>query len=334
MTESSADHTNTTNTRVSKDKKIHPLVRFNYLPRLVGFLMFGAILTSIFFESRNAFIWLGIVFTSLLWPHLAYFIGTRHGDPRKAELFNYLIEAINGGIWIVSVSFSPWPSAAIIFSGVLNSLVIGGFKLLLKNLLGFGISLTLTGFLLGFHFEPDASLPTVFFSFLFILIYVVLASYSSFKSSQLLRESKKELRADLIQRQKVEKELLKANDELQRFAYVVSHDLKAPLRGMSSLVHFIEQDTEDIISESTSNNISLLRKRLKRLEKLIDGILKYSRAEKNTDDIEVLDVNNIIREVINDLDIPSTYEIKIETEFPQIKFNEVRLTEIYSNLIT
>lgn len=332
----------------SKSKSVHSLVRYNYLPRLIGFFVFGAVLASFFIENRNPFTWIGIISYSLLWPHIAYYIGAKGGKSKDLELVNFNIEAFLGGVWIVLVSFSPWPSFAIIIAGVLNSVVVGGFRLLARTLTVFGVGILFAGLIGGFRFEPQVGLLTIFCSFSFVLVYVVLASYSSFTSSKLLRESKKELKKaheklnakyeitqqDLIEREKVEKELLKANEELKKFAYVVSHDLKSPLRGMSSLVHFIEQEPEDVLSEDSKKHFNLLKERINRLYNLINGILEFNKIGDGSKEMQDLNLKDIFSQVTKNLLIPAAFRLNIQPDLPTIRFNEAHLVEIYSNLIS
>src|SRR3569833_277730 len=67
--------------------------------------------------------------------------------------------------------------------------------------------------------------------------------------------------------------LEKKNDELNQFAYVVSHDLKAPIRGISNVVQWIKEDLTDEISPNMTNYLDIIRERLKRMGDLIDGLL-------------------------------------------------------------
>ena len=78
--------------------------------------------------------------------------------------------------------------------------------------------------------------------------------------------------------------LEKSNAELDQFAYVASHDLKAPLRGIANLAEWIEDDLGDRMDDQAREHMSLLKGRVIRLENLISGILAYSRAGRDGGD--------------------------------------------------
>src|SRR5262249_46004715 len=72
--------------------------------------------------------------------------------------------------------------------------------------------------------------------------------------------------------------LERSNRDLEQFAYITSHDLKAPLRGISNLANFIEEDLAGSLTDGTREHLRLLRGRVSRLEQMIEGILHYSRS--------------------------------------------------------
>jgi light-regulated signal transduction histidine kinase (bacteriophytochrome) len=74
------------------------------------------------------------------------------------------------------------------------------------------------------------------------------------------------------------RDLERINAELDQFAYVVSHDLKAPLRAINNLSEWIEEDITDMLAQDNKDQFRLLRGRVHRMENLINGILSYSRA--------------------------------------------------------
>jgi signal transduction histidine kinase len=74
------------------------------------------------------------------------------------------------------------------------------------------------------------------------------------------------------------------NKELDEFAYIASHDLKAPLRAIENLSSCLEEDLEDKLTDRDRKYLGLLRNRVWRMDKLLDDLLEYSRVGRATDD--------------------------------------------------
>jgi len=123
-----------------------------------------------------------------------------------------------------------------------------------------------------------------------------------------------------------------SNRELDQFAYVASHDLKAPLRGIASLSAWIEEDLGERMTDETRQHLQLLRGRVIRLENLIGGILAYSRAARNGAERTLVDVRALVGEIWELLSPPSTARIEIG-ELPQIVASRTQLEQVLMNLI-
>jgi PAS domain S-box-containing protein len=126
--------------------------------------------------------------------------------------------------------------------------------------------------------------------------------------------------------------LERSNRDLDQFAYIASHDLKAPLRAIANLSEWIEEDVADQLSDESRQHMNLLRGRVHRMEALIDGILQYSRAGRVQQHIEAVNVSSLLSEVIELLDPPPEVAIVVES-MPTLQTERVPLQQVFMNLI-
>jgi signal transduction histidine kinase len=120
--------------------------------------------------------------------------------------------------------------------------------------------------------------------------------------------------------------------ELDQFAYVASHDLKAPLRGIANLAQWIQDDLGDRLVDESAEHMRLLQGRVRRLEALIDGILTYSRAGRQLNEPEEIDSGAQVREVIELLS-PVGVTITVARDMPTFLSERVPLQQVFINLI-
>lgn len=134
------------------------------------------------------------------------------------------------------------------------------------------------------------------------------------------------------ERERLVKLLAKSNADLDQFAYVTSHDLKAPLRGIMNLSQWIEEDLGDALSGESKDNLRLLRGRVHRMEALINGILDYSRAGKRVNN-ERIDTAKLVGELLELLDPPRDVTVRVIEPMPVIDAERVPLTQVLMNLV-
>ncbi|MGB3510766.1 MAG: PAS domain S-box protein [Microcoleaceae cyanobacterium] len=129
--------------------------------------------------------------------------------------------------------------------------------------------------------------------------------------------------------------LEKRNQELDQFAYVTSHDLKAPLRAIANLSEWLEEDLNDLLDEDTKHQMDLLRGRVHRMEDLINGLLQYSRVGRIKVKREEIDVGKLLDEVSEFIDKPSEFNVSVVGEMPTlIAAEKLPLEQVFTNLIT
>lgn len=128
-------------------------------------------------------------------------------------------------------------------------------------------------------------------------------------------------------------ELKKKNKELDQFAYVVSHDLKAPLRGISNIISWLEEDHEKDITPEVNQNLILIKGRVLRLENMINGLLEYARIEKTRKGAEQVNINLLIQE-LKDLLVPPKTVVTIKEDLPIINAEKLHIEQVFANLIS
>ena len=128
--------------------------------------------------------------------------------------------------------------------------------------------------------------------------------------------------------------LEKRNQELDQFAYIVSHDLKAPLRAIANLSSWIEEDLAETLNEETQYQMDLLRGRVHRMEAFINGILEYSRVGRIRSQIETVNVELLLTEIIDSLAPPAEFKIEISSPMPTLVTDLLPLQQIFTNLIS
>jgi len=149
------------------------------------------------------------------------------------------------------------------------------------------------------------------------------------------------IRAEITQRKLLEErnaemvdELLAANRELTEFAYVVSHDLKAPLRGISSLASWLVTDYGDKLGDEGCHQLNLIASRVKRLSGLIDAILAYSRAGRDHADRLPVALEPLVRNTIDLLAPPPHVHIEIVGVLPELLIEPVKIQQVFQNLLS
>jgi signal transduction histidine kinase len=129
-------------------------------------------------------------------------------------------------------------------------------------------------------------------------------------------------------------ELLAANRELSEFAYVVSHDLKAPLRGISSLATWLVNDFSEKLGPEGREHLALIASRVKRLAGLIDAILAYSRAGRSHVDRVPVALEPLVRNTIDLLAPPPHVRVQISGRLPEVTIEPVKIQQVFQNLLS
>ncbi|MES2372078.1 MAG: PAS domain S-box protein [Bacteroidota bacterium] len=130
-------------------------------------------------------------------------------------------------------------------------------------------------------------------------------------------------------------ELAASNVELERFAYIASHDMQEPLRMITSFLQLFKKKYEDHLDETAEQYIHFAVDGADRMKKLIMDLLEYSRVGSNKDDLTEIDTNVLLQEVLN-VFVSRLAEMKanvVMNKLPVIKGNRTQLFQLFQNLI-
>ncbi|WP_229502915.1 sensor histidine kinase [Pseudoduganella guangdongensis] len=134
--------------------------------------------------------------------------------------------------------------------------------------------------------------------------------------------------------QQLLQELTSANEELTNFAYVVSHDLKAPLRGIGSLADWLAHDYADKFNDEGKEHMRLLINRVHRMGALIDGILQYSRVGRIKEAVVPVKLEQLVAEVVDLLAPPPHIKVTIMPGMPTVTGEPTRIQQLFHNLVS
>ncbi len=147
-------------------------------------------------------------------------------------------------------------------------------------------------------------------------------------------EVEEQVKAQTMRLRQITETLQESNEQLERFAYIASHDLKAPLRAIDNLSHWIAEDLGAALQGETRENMQLLRSRVRRMERLLDDLLVYSRAGNvKKDEQKIISGKQMIEDIILLLDMPEKFSITVDNDFNTMHIAKMPLQQVLHNLI-
>ena len=129
------------------------------------------------------------------------------------------------------------------------------------------------------------------------------------------------------------KELEEANNEFKNLTYIAAHDLKTPLRGIATLVDWLQMDSEDKFNEEEKEKLRLLKFRVKRMYNLIDSILLYLKVVGSDLKKDEIDIQFLMENLLKEIPQRKNVQIILEKKFPIIRFDRRFIKQVLQNLI-
>lgn len=141
---------------------------------------------------------------------------------------------------------------------------------------------------------------------------------------------------DMSERIKLNKELTRSNKDLEEFAHVISHDIKAPLRTLNLLSTWLHDDHKDSLMQEALDDLQLMRKTTNRMQKMVDDLLQYSKSNSSNKQFITVDLNLVCRDALDNLseDVFRTNASILVDSLPSVEGDESQLIQLFQNVIS
>jgi len=155
------------------------------------------------------------------------------------------------------------------------------------------------------------------------------------KAITVSRDITERKRSEQLLRETIE-DLARINAELEQFTYIASHDLKEPLRMISNFAQLLEKRYKDKLDEDANDFIKFITEGVVRMQDLINSLLAYSRIGKNYKEFEKVDLNDVLKDTIDNLKqiINETNAEIIYDSLPSLFADKYQLIQVFQNLIS
>ncbi len=140
---------------------------------------------------------------------------------------------------------------------------------------------------------------------------------------------------DITEKEILINDLKRSNGDLDNFAYVASHDLRAPLNAIKRLVSWVKEDCDSVLPQESKEDLAIVLSRVARMEKLLVDLLSYSRIGKEYQEATEINLREFVIQLLSLIDLPMGFVFNcddIVIKVPEIPFNVVMLN-LVSNAI-
>jgi len=149
-----------------------------------------------------------------------------------------------------------------------------------------------------------------------------------------LQTSNLEISGLLEERDKNNEQLISINQELDKFAHIVSHDLKAPLYNIFSLAHIIEEEVQENNLIEIDKTVRMIKKQASQMEKFISDVLLYSTAGRHNISKEEVNLPELLQSILKTIIIPPHIKVIVQPDLPHLFTEKIYLQQIFTNLIS
>ena len=136
------------------------------------------------------------------------------------------------------------------------------------------------------------------------------------------------------QKEQLLKDLESRNEGLQEYAHIVSHDLKSPLRSISALVSWLEEDFGDKLGPAGLSQLNLMQDKIASMDQLITGILRYSSIGSEKARFEICPTLELIQQLKATIYWPEQIALRFNGTMPSINADKTQLQQLFQNLLS
>ncbi len=144
----------------------------------------------------------------------------------------------------------------------------------------------------------------------------------------------RELEEQARERLRAQRKQAEINEELSHFAYVISHDLRAPLRGIRLISEWLCEDYSEKLGAEAKEQIALLQNRVNRVHSLVDGVLQYSRIGRIKENPVAVNLNELLPMIVETVAPPAHIRITIAPHLPTLTGEKTRILQVFQHLLT
>ncbi|HET7452509.1 MAG TPA: histidine kinase dimerization/phospho-acceptor domain-containing protein, partial [Thermoanaerobaculia bacterium] len=337
-------------------RTVHPIVRLDYFVRIPASFVVFLVMESFFVSAGRGRPFLVLAFVyGVVWPHIAYLIGSRSPDGRTVEHRCMLVDSFMIGLFAALTSFSILPCIAFLTSVNAANLSIGGLRLSLRGLIAMIVGAGFSIFVFGLPLNQAASPLTAVFSVLAIVCFsTVFALHSHLQTKRMLHAKQavqdqkvqlEEQAGQLEQARKAAEEAREAAESANRaksaFLANMSHELRTPLNAIIGYSELLEEEAAGGDPEDLVADLRKIRTSGKHLLRLINSVLDLSKIEagKMTLFVETFDIAKLVEEVVA-TSTPlveknaNRFVVENEADLGSLKGDQTKLKQILLNLLS
>lgn len=343
-------------TAVPPRPAVHPIVRVDFLTRVVTFPGFVFVVILHLYPTGMGVPLLTLLLAhALAWPHIAYFVARRSKTSKATELRNLLIDGLIIGAWVPVLHFSIWPSTAIIVGLVGGLLSVGGPAHAVRGVALMLVGIMLSGAVVGFNVQPDASLSVALLSSAVLFCYMLTFAFLSYAQSKRVVHGMQQIRhqnAEIVEKSLLleqrgmelneAKEVAEAaNHTKSQFLANMSHELRTPLNAIIGYSEMLAEEAQDLGRDDFVQDLERIRGSGKHLLSLINEILDLSKIEAGKMDLflESFELNAMLKGVMDSLaPVIATngnrLDLSVAHEAIAMHTDQTKLRQILFNLLS